>query len=293
MTNSQCEICGKEELIPFKCKYCGGFFCAEHRLPENHYCAGQPTEAPVFARPKTKKYKPSKNAWSFTPSRKQKNKSKLIKIVAVVIVISLSLFIIDSYVYPIFQLLQNSGEPNQNTPNIPLITTPYVQVDYETVGWFYSLPSSAIYSNEYNYTYLVLNVTIVNHGYSQVNIIRGCAFSVLINDKEYPVMIIGTGGRYFNGSKGVLGSEKQYSFSPSLPNQAILLDGGSVNGIICFPFGDPKVIPQQPQILKVPFKLQYSVSYGDSIPLVNRVVLWTIYGQTKGPYAKVVINQIE
>lgn len=26
--------------MPFKCKRCGGYFCANHRLPENHNCPG-------------------------------------------------------------------------------------------------------------------------------------------------------------------------------------------------------------------------------------------------------------
>jgi len=36
----KCAVCGKDELLPFKCKYCGEFFCAEHRLPEKHDCPG-------------------------------------------------------------------------------------------------------------------------------------------------------------------------------------------------------------------------------------------------------------
>lgn len=34
----KCTYCGKEEVLPFKCQYCQGLFCAEHRLPENHVC---------------------------------------------------------------------------------------------------------------------------------------------------------------------------------------------------------------------------------------------------------------
>ena len=34
----KCEKCGKEVALPFRCPYCGGYFCAEHRLPENHDC---------------------------------------------------------------------------------------------------------------------------------------------------------------------------------------------------------------------------------------------------------------
>lgn len=33
-----CDKCQKEVFLPFKCPYCGGFFCSEHRLPENHEC---------------------------------------------------------------------------------------------------------------------------------------------------------------------------------------------------------------------------------------------------------------
>jgi len=36
----KCGVCGKELVLPFKCPYCGGYFCAEHRLPEKHNCPG-------------------------------------------------------------------------------------------------------------------------------------------------------------------------------------------------------------------------------------------------------------
>jgi Zn-dependent protease len=34
----KCEKCGQETFLPFQCPHCGGQFCAEHRLPENHSC---------------------------------------------------------------------------------------------------------------------------------------------------------------------------------------------------------------------------------------------------------------
>lgn len=34
----ECGICGREEELPFKCRYCKGYFCPEHRLPPNHEC---------------------------------------------------------------------------------------------------------------------------------------------------------------------------------------------------------------------------------------------------------------
>ncbi len=35
----KCQKCQKEISLPFKCPYCGEYFCSEHRLPENHECA--------------------------------------------------------------------------------------------------------------------------------------------------------------------------------------------------------------------------------------------------------------
>jgi len=34
----KCQKCQKEVFLPFKCPYCGDYFCSEHRLPENHEC---------------------------------------------------------------------------------------------------------------------------------------------------------------------------------------------------------------------------------------------------------------
>ena len=35
----ECQLCKKGVALPFQCPYCGGYFCAEHRLPENHACS--------------------------------------------------------------------------------------------------------------------------------------------------------------------------------------------------------------------------------------------------------------
>jgi Zn-dependent protease len=34
----KCKQCGQETFLPFQCPYCGGSFCSQHRLPENHSC---------------------------------------------------------------------------------------------------------------------------------------------------------------------------------------------------------------------------------------------------------------
>ncbi len=35
-----CDLCGKNENMPYHCRHCGGTFCGEHRLPESHDCPG-------------------------------------------------------------------------------------------------------------------------------------------------------------------------------------------------------------------------------------------------------------
>ncbi len=42
-----CEHCGEKiPFLPFKCKYCGGAYCKEHRLPENHQCTFELKQVP-------------------------------------------------------------------------------------------------------------------------------------------------------------------------------------------------------------------------------------------------------
>jgi hypothetical protein len=43
----KCKHCGKEVELPFKCNFCGSYFCFEHRLPENHDCHEAPIRTPL------------------------------------------------------------------------------------------------------------------------------------------------------------------------------------------------------------------------------------------------------
>jgi len=40
----KCQFCDKEVIQPFRCSYCGLYFCEEHRLPESHSCSRLPKE---------------------------------------------------------------------------------------------------------------------------------------------------------------------------------------------------------------------------------------------------------
>ncbi len=39
----KCDKCGVETYMPFRCNYCGGYYCEQHRLPEFHDCKGEYT----------------------------------------------------------------------------------------------------------------------------------------------------------------------------------------------------------------------------------------------------------
>jgi Zn-dependent protease len=59
----KCQKCGEDTFLPFQCIYCGGQFCAAHRLPENHNCpklefarAPKQDEAAVFKAPSAYEY---------------------------------------------------------------------------------------------------------------------------------------------------------------------------------------------------------------------------------------------
>lgn len=43
----KCQYCGFYVDMPFKCPFCGGYFCADHRLPETHMCRKFKREARI------------------------------------------------------------------------------------------------------------------------------------------------------------------------------------------------------------------------------------------------------
>ncbi len=59
----KCEFCGRDEALPFVCNYCGGAFCADHRLPEAHQCKGDLTQKRTIVAPPQTSY-----SWSGQPS---------------------------------------------------------------------------------------------------------------------------------------------------------------------------------------------------------------------------------
>ena len=76
----KCEFCGKEELLPFRCPYCGKYFCIEHRLPENHNCPEAPARTPLGSASH-----PNKNPYMLTlPKNKRKEKEKSTEFIGII-----------------------------------------------------------------------------------------------------------------------------------------------------------------------------------------------------------------
>jgi len=63
----KCEYCGRDEALPFVCNYCGGVFCAEHRLPEAHQCKGDLAQKRTVVAPPTATFTWSDSSYPAPP----------------------------------------------------------------------------------------------------------------------------------------------------------------------------------------------------------------------------------
>ena len=155
--------------------------------------------------------------------------------------------------------ITNLGTSPVITP-VPSISQPYVEVDYKVVGWFWSKTPKGGFVSDYNYTCLVLNVTIINKGYSEVPLSSG-SFELDTNGRTYSMISnpFLMGPVYNNEFKSGYWLNQKFT-------QTILLNAGKYSQIIWYVFGDPNFVPQPPKVWKTPFVLNYSVVYGESIP---------------------------
>ena len=74
----KCQKCQKEVFLPFRCQYCGDYFCSEHHLPENHECprmehARAPREEtqPIIVQ----KQRPYEYTISYAPTQPKRGKT--------------------------------------------------------------------------------------------------------------------------------------------------------------------------------------------------------------------------
>lgn len=62
-----CDFCGREESLPFVCNYCGGAFCADHRLPEAHQCKGDLAQKRTLTAPPATTFTWSDSSYHASP----------------------------------------------------------------------------------------------------------------------------------------------------------------------------------------------------------------------------------
>ncbi|MCW4009054.1 MAG: hypothetical protein NWF05_00330 [Candidatus Bathyarchaeota archaeon] len=71
-----CHKCGQETLMPFHCPYCGGQFCSQHRLPENHDCPRIGVAHSQRQEVVTEAFIPRQNSYEFSVSFGQPRNKK-------------------------------------------------------------------------------------------------------------------------------------------------------------------------------------------------------------------------
>jgi hypothetical protein len=121
-----CEHCGEKiSFLPFKCKYCGGTYCKEHRLPEYHQCTFELKSVPVITSNisdsslKSSRSRGTSRSFKKYMKRQDKQKQKTIKLYksynsqksqlnfTLYLLIAISVMSIASMVFP-FELALNS-----------------------------------------------------------------------------------------------------------------------------------------------------------------------------------------
>jgi uncharacterized protein YkwD len=137
-----CDLRGKEEMILFTCACCGGNYCAEHRLPENHNCTHLPKTPPPYLTAYDNR-QPSE-----MPAVRHKRFS-LKKLVALTIIAVIAGAIIWSAYPTLIQLTQSpsvSPSPSTISP-IPSTTPSEIEKHEELVDYALSLINSDRQSN--------------------------------------------------------------------------------------------------------------------------------------------------
>jgi uncharacterized protein YkwD len=123
----KCEQCGKEETFPFTCAYCGGNYCVEHRLPENHNCTHRPKTPPPYLT----SYDNSQPSEKPIVKRKQFPLKKAVALSAIAIIIGAIIWLAYPTLVNLNQSPLVSPSPSPTTP-VPT-TTPYASTLPDTI----------------------------------------------------------------------------------------------------------------------------------------------------------------
>ena len=175
----------------------------------------------------------------------KKSNRKWIMVIIVVIVLLVAIASL------VILFLQNTAQP-------------FVEVRYKTVGWFYD---NGFLENK---TYLILNITVTNKGYSEQVNCEPWSFAVTIDGVTYDPWALGSiPFALYNGTTSL----NQFNVSvltnfaplfPALPSVR-LSNNASVNGFIAFEIPNPNLEEKA-------FTLTSSLTYGNYLLATTKVV---------------------
>lgn len=176
----RCQLCGKEEMMLFTCKYCRQHFCSEHRLPENHLCPNMPNRGwNYYRRDVDLKYEIEKQRIrkrdSKEYSRRTKRKTNTVLIIFLVIIGVIGIF----YLYDPTNFMSNilslpkqiSTQLNKTTHQINTITDDITKPANEYKNYYFGLikTSEGVIVNSYgDFVVLINNRNAIDPTYSQL-----------------------------------------------------------------------------------------------------------------------------
>ncbi|AEA48119.1 AN1-type zinc finger domain-containing protein [Archaeoglobus veneficus] len=134
---SKCQFCGKNVAYPFKCRYCGGLFCEDHRLPPSHNCvnieAWRSKTPPFVSRvkePSLPKSKIRPTPYSVPVRTQKKKKSSKIKYLILLSLLVLFMGYFDQEILPFFDKIKEGGILSE-IPSIPPVNIEAVKKTIE------------------------------------------------------------------------------------------------------------------------------------------------------------------
>jgi uncharacterized protein YkwD len=133
----KCDQCGREETLPFTCAYCGGNYCVEHRLPENHNCPHRPKTPPPYLT----SYADSQPSEKPAVKRKHFPLKKAVAVSAIAIIIGAVIWLAYPTLVNLNQSPSVSPSPYPTTP-VPTTTPSKTTIHEELVDYVLSLINS-------------------------------------------------------------------------------------------------------------------------------------------------------
>jgi hypothetical protein len=174
-----CEYCGAEVELPFKCNFCGRYLCMEHRLPENHDCRGEPPRTPLgswqsknISRNQERKssimesegdfHFRKKTPFSYKPTRKKHFPIKKIVVVSIVLAI-VAILIWQSPAIISFLSSSNPSNPFAGYTKVTLVASQpnSVQFGDNVYGLGYVGPEKNIFTQKIEYKFSVVPSGII------------------------------------------------------------------------------------------------------------------------------------